>query len=93
MAKLILLAGIGLLIWFWWRGKMSRRTPRPAMSVAEALRLLDLPAEATPDQIRAAHRRLIARVHPDAGGSAELAGKINAARDLLLRSRVVPPSR
>ena len=93
MAKLILLAGIGLLIWFWWRGKTSRRAPRPAMNVAEALRLLDLPPEATPDQIRAAHRRLIARVHPDAGGSAELAGKINTARDLLLRSRVVPPSR
>jgi len=93
MAKLILFAGIGLLIWFWWRGKFGRPKTGPAMSVAEALRLLDLPPEATPDQIRAAHRRLIARVHPDAGGSAELAGKINAARDLLLRSRVVPPSR
>lgn len=93
MAKLILLAGIGLLIWFWLRGKLTRRAPPPTMNVAEALRLLALPAEATPDEIRAAHRRLIARVHPDAGGSAELAGKINAARDLLLRSRVVPPSR
>lgn len=93
MTKLILLAGIGLLIWFWLRGKLTRRPPQPTMNVAEALRLLALPAEATPDEIRAAHRRLIARVHPDAGGSAELAGKINAARDLLLRSRVVPPSR
>lgn len=92
MAKLVLLAGIGLLIWFWWRGR-GRRPVRPAMTIAEALRLLDLPAEASPDEIRAAHRRLIARVHPDAGGTAELAGKINAARDLLLRSRVVPPSR
>lgn len=88
MAKLILFAGIALLIYLWWRGK----TVRSAMTHAEALRLLDLPPTATPDEIRAAHRRLIGRVHPDAGGSAELAGKINAARDLLLKSRVVPPS-
>ncbi|HEY0327355.1 MAG TPA: molecular chaperone DnaJ, partial [Allosphingosinicella sp.] len=30
------------------------------------------------------HRRLIARVHPDAGGSEELARRINAARDALI---------
>jgi len=89
MAKLILLLGIVLLIYFWWRGKSLGG----ALSHAEALRLLDLKPDAGPDEIRAAHRRLIARVHPDAGGSAELAGKINAARDLLLRSRVVPPKR
>jgi DnaJ homolog subfamily C member 19 len=88
MAKLVLFAGIALLIYFWWRGK----TASSAMTHAEALKLLDLPPEASPDEIRAAHRRLIGRVHPDAGGSAELAGKINAARDLLLKSRVVPPS-
>ena len=35
-------------------------------------------------EIRAAHRRLIARVHPDAGGSEELASRINAARDALI---------
>ncbi len=34
--------------------------------------------------IRAAHPRLIAGVHPDRGGSAELARRVNAARDLLL---------
>ena len=39
---------------------------------------------ATLQEIRDAHRRLIARVHPDAGGSAELAHRVNAARDTLL---------
>ena len=34
--------------------------------------------------IRAAHRRLIASVHPDKGGTEALAAQINAARDLLL---------
>ena len=39
------------------------------------------------DAIRAAPRRLIAGVHPDRGGSADLARRINAARDLLLGRR------
>lgn len=56
----------------------------PAMPVAEALSLLDLSADADADTIRAAHRRLIARVHPDAGGSDELARRVNRARDTLI---------
>ena len=36
---------------------------------------------------RAAHRRLIASVHPDKGGTEALAAQINAARDLLLQER------
>jgi len=35
--------------------------------------------------IRAAHRRLIASVHPDKGGTEALAAQINAARDLLIQ--------
>jgi DnaJ homolog subfamily C member 19 len=33
-----------------------------------------------------AHRRLIARIHPDRGGSTEQVHEANAARDLLLRT-------
>jgi DnaJ family protein C protein 19 len=39
---------------------------------------------ATIEDIRAAHRRLITKVHPDAGGSAGLATRVNAARDALI---------
>jgi curved DNA-binding protein CbpA len=46
--------------------------------------LLGIGAGATIDDIRAAHRRLIAKVHPDAGGSAGLATRVNAARDALI---------
>jgi curved DNA-binding protein CbpA len=54
------------------------------MTRQEALAILGLREGATADEIRAAHRRLIVRVHPDAGGSAELAARINRAKDVLL---------
>jgi hypothetical protein len=49
-----------------------------------ARRLLGVDARATPDEICAAHRRIIRRVHPDVGGSAVLTAEVNAAKDLLL---------
>lgn len=87
MIKFILIAGALLLLWMWWRAQA--KTPR--VSLDEARLLLGVDDSATPDDIRAAHRRIIARVHPDAGGSTELARRINAARDLLLKSSVTPP--
>ena len=47
-------------------------------------RLLGVPAGADAGAIRAAHRRLVADVHPDRGGSDEATRRANAARDLLL---------
>ena len=55
------------------------------MSMDEAAKLLDVPAGSNAETILAAHRRLIAKVHPDAGGSAELAARVNQARDTLLK--------
>jgi hypothetical protein len=79
----------GAAWWFWFRtgGKFGRRGRSEGMTHQEARRLLDVPIDATPDEIRAAHRRLIARVHPDVGGSADLTRQVNAARDTLLRYR------
>ena len=56
------------------------------MTHAEALRVLDLEADATPDQIREAYCRLITRLHPDHGGSSYLAAQLNCAKDVLLGS-------
>ncbi|MES2498594.1 MAG: DnaJ domain-containing protein [Pseudomonadota bacterium] len=59
-------------------------SPPPQMDMDEARRVLGVAPGADVDAIRAAHRRLVAKVHPDQGGSAELAGRVNAARDILL---------
>ena len=81
MGKFLLFLALVLAVAWWWQ----RRAPRaPAMPAAEARRLLGIDEGATLADIRAAHRRLIARVHPDAGGSVELAEKVNAARDTLV---------
>ena len=69
-----------------WRGR-SRPPPTGAghsISRAEALAVLGLAEGATTEEIRSAHRRLIQRVHPDVGGSADLAARINRAKDILL---------
>ncbi len=62
----------------------TARPPLALMDGDEARRVLGLPPTADAEAIRAAHRRLVARVHPDQGGSAELTGRVNAARDILL---------
>lgn len=68
------------LIYAWLR----RTFAAPAMRTSEARTLLGVGEGASADEIRAAHRRLIAKVHPDAGGSAGLAIRVNGARDALL---------
>lgn len=55
-----------------------------AMSRDEALGVLGLGPEASREEIVAAHRRLMQRLHPDRGGTDALAARVNEAKATLL---------
>ena len=92
MTKLILLAAVVSLgckmafgRWPWelfalLSGSGSARSGE----IKQAQTLLGVSPSPTRDQVIEAHRRLVAQVHPDRGGSADLVHEANAARDLLL---------
>jgi DnaJ homolog subfamily C member 19 len=82
MLKFVLFLGLIALAILWWRGGQQRR--RNWMPADEARALLGVAPGDDADAIRAAHRRLIAKVHPDQGGTPELARRTNMARDVLL---------
>ena len=72
-------------MWFqrYWRPGAAA-PPRMQMPLAEAIRLLGVPANFTEDDVVAAFRRMAKRAHPDVGGSAELFRRVVEARDRLL---------
>jgi hypothetical protein len=68
-------------------GSGNGSSPRPTsgkMTRQEALGVLGLQEGASRDDIQAAYKRLMQRVHPDVGGTEALASRLNQARDTLL---------
>ena len=82
--------------WPWSRFMGSRVLSEPGLrrmrsaDAEQAKVLLGLGDGASRDEIIAAHRRLVAAVHPDRGGTADLVVEANAARDTLLAGLPLP---
>lgn len=62
----------------------AARKGNTTMTRAEAFAILGLSENASREEIIAAHRRLMQKVHPDRGGSDYLASQLNRARDILI---------
>lgn len=77
-------------LWLLFGAKKSRQrqesTPGRGskMSLTEASEVLGLKPGASREDIILAHRKLIAKLHPDKGGSDYLAAQINLAKKVLL---------
>ena len=69
-----------------WQNKFKRPAGQgtAGQTREQALAVLGLKNGASDDSIRKAHRNLMKDNHPDTGGTAEAAARINAAKDLLL---------
>lgn len=93
LAFMVLLAAGGVSAIELWRDRAVRedaaanaaaKPPTPVMDASEAARVLGVAENADAAAIRAAHKKLIAQIHPDKGGTDYLAAKINEARDVML---------
>jgi len=66
--------------------EFAAQTSSAHMPIEEARQILGVKAKDTEEEILKAYRRLIQKVHPDKGGSAYLASKVNRAKDVLLKN-------
>ncbi|MBU6266922.1 MAG: J domain-containing protein [Sphingomonadales bacterium] len=93
MAKLLLIA-LGAFVWKQVTGRWPWQPADSAANAADrrARALLGVQRSASHAEIIEAHRRLIAMVHPDKGGTSEQVHEANDARDLLLARLVEGPA-
>ena len=90
-AAIAVAATVVPLVYGYIRSKKEHGTvPPPSKggsisSRAEALEILNLEDGASDDEIKAAYKKLMAKVHPDHEGSEWMAAKLNEARDFLLQ--------
>ncbi len=90
MIKFLILVGLVAIVLRWalgkWPWEYLRSPPTGSQRLIDARRVLGLDAGATRTEIREAHRRIAATIHPDRGGDNARLAELNAARDDLLAS-------
>jgi hypothetical protein len=86
MGKLLVLAVLAAVIWQMVTGRWPWQAKEATRSQASvrARKLLGVRTDANRSEIIEAHKRLVAMVHPDRGGTNDQVHEANAARDLLL---------
>ncbi len=83
LIAVVLSIGSKMIFGKWPWEFLSGRTTRQ-QAVLRARQLLGVDISASHSEIIAAHKRVLAKVHPDKGGSNDQVHEANAARDLLL---------
>jgi DnaJ-domain-containing protein 1 len=77
---------IGAGLWLIVSSRQRTVAPRAeGMTDSEARAILGVSADASRAQINTAWKKVMARAHPDTGGTEGLAARVNAARDHLLK--------
>jgi len=96
LALMILFAIGGVTAIELWRARMIGASetaasggPAGKLDAKEAAAVLGVAIDASPEDIKAAHKKLISQLHPDHGGSDYLAAKINDARRVMLATRAI----
>ena len=87
LLKLLVTATLVAITIIWWQQRGRLRSHRPAageLSLEQAYAILGLTEPCQRADVIQSHRRLMAGVHPDRGGSNYLAAQLNAAKQRLL---------
>ncbi len=85
-AALGIVAAMIPLLLSWWNAKERVKVPPGEMSKYDALEILGLKGNPDEEEIDAAYKRLMKKVHPDQEGSEGLAKNLNQAKETLLKS-------
>jgi|SRR5690348_14007766 DnaJ-domain-containing protein 1 len=70
--------------------KSSANPVRPVLQRQQALAVLGLPPNATPQQIKKRYRALAKKYHPDMGGDPQQMQRLVAAYELLMKEPAYP---
>lgn len=94
MLKIVILLVILCVMFRWafgkWPWDLAKGPTTRAQAIFKARKLLSVRENATREEISAAHKRQLAKVHPDRGGTAQQVHEADAARDLLFEELPEP---